>query len=197
VRARAIVGTGGPATPIHAKDVTKFVGRVRPTMVQGPAHNAYALEGLVAAAKRLEYSRISPDVGASFVAVAEGLLWVMVLDDRFRRSGGPYAGQAAAHEHGRCLAGLRYVWNLLKHADLDDMVDLTEGAAWPIQWPVTWFELSWKPLASLPGMPKAQTSVAQVQSYVDHLAEKPVRHTLSGAMDFIRAEAVHRRDQAR
>jgi hypothetical protein len=71
-------------------------------------------------------------VGDFFVAVAEGLLWVMVLDGRFRRVGGPYAKHAHGHEHGTYLPGLRYVWNLLKHADLDDVVDITESTGWPI-----------------------------------------------------------------
>src|ERR1017187_7061623 len=100
--------------------------------------NAYVLEGLAIAATRLSESRTNPDVCAGFIATSEALLWVMVLDDRFQRKGGPYKRNRSAHPYGRGIPGMRHIWNLLKHADLDDLLDITQGAAFPIQFPATW-----------------------------------------------------------
>jgi hypothetical protein len=145
------------------------------------------LEGLAGAASRLEGSRLDRDVCASFVATSEALMWVMVLDDRFNRLG-PYVNNRRKHEYGRCIPGMRHIWNLLKHTDLDDMVDISTGAAWPIQWPMTFFELTWKPLEELPV--KSDAKQSQMSIYKEHLAGKPIRLTLGGAIDFVRIEAV-------
>jgi hypothetical protein len=56
---------------------------------RGLTPNAYVLEGLAGAAARLDHSRLIKDECGMFAATYEALMWVMVLDDRLRRSGGP------------------------------------------------------------------------------------------------------------
>lgn len=159
------------------------------TTVRGPTRNAYVLEGLAGATSRLEASRLDRDVCTSFIAASEALMWVMVLDERFKPFG-PYVQNRVNHEYGRGIPGMRYIWSLLKHEDLDDFVHVTEGAAFPIRFPAPFFELTWKPLAELPRMPAKERSTEQESNYEQYVAGKAIRMTLGGAIDFIRKEAV-------
>jgi len=174
-------------TPLSGTEPDAVAPVSAEAIAAGLTHNAYVLEGLAGAASRLEASRTDRDVCTSFIATCEALMWVMVLDDRFNRFG-PYINNRAKHEYGRGIPGMRHIWNLLKHTDLDDLVDVSDGAAWPIQWPITFFELTWKPLAELPI--KSDAKKSQTSNYDQYLAGKPIRLTLGGAIDFIRREAV-------
>jgi hypothetical protein len=162
---------------------------------QGLTPNAYVLEGLAGAADRLDHSRLTKDECGMSVATYEALLWVMVVDDRLRRSGGPYVSHRNKHRYGRSLPGMRFAWNALKHSELDAIIDTTPGAAFPIQFPVTWFEMRWKPTSMIPLFGDEWKS--QRENYEANLATKPVRLTLGGVIDFIRREANQRGYQRR
>ncbi len=151
--------------------------------------DSYVLEGLERAAARLEQSRRSRNECDSFVAVSEALLWVMALDDRLKGDG-RYTSSRAKDDGGRAIKGMRHAWNLLKHTDLERLIDLSDhGAAWPMQWPATWFELRWKAIADLPTL---KTGKGQAAVYESDVAGRPVRLTLGRAIAFVRQEAARR-----
>jgi hypothetical protein len=150
----------------------------------------YVVEGLDKAASRLEQSRLSREAVDSFIAVAECLLWLMVIDDRlYRLRGGAYQTRRATDGRGSAMPGMRHAWNLLKHADLNDLVDVSEGAGFPMQFPLVWIELVWKPFRQLPLLDADKRSSHQEARYQSRLEGKPVRLTLVGAIDFARLEA--------
>ena len=147
----------------------------------------YVLTGLERAAERLDASRTAADEGECAIGISEALFWAMLVDDRFS-SDGRYSSGRAKHPYGKMLPGLRHAWNLLKHSDIDGLVNRADGAAWPHQWPVTWWEWTWKTLDVLPALRDVQGS--QLDCYRDHVAGHPVRLTLAEAIAFIRAEAM-------
>ncbi len=113
------------------------------------------LEGLAMAVDRLRESHKMEDNCLSFVAISETTMWLYVLDRRFSSSGS-YSTSRRTDPGGQAILGLRHIWNALKHGDLDDVVDFTRGAAWPMgRGPPVGFNLTGNPMTPSPHFPSS------------------------------------------
>jgi hypothetical protein len=128
------------------------------------------------ALERLEAARFSRDPADSFGPLADALQWAVLLDGWHERHTRDYRRHRDADEGGQVLPGLRHAWNVVKHSDVETLVDVTDGAQFPMQFPVTFHEITWKPLAKLPPLPKLNPRGTQV--YRMGLEDKPVRLTM-------------------
>lgn len=155
-----------------------------------PAFPGYILTGMAAAQNRAEKAWQSGSREACFVAVSEVVMWVMVLDER-RHDDAAYVAVRDGSDAGQIVVGLRHIWNCLKHTTLDHLMDRAEGFSFPMTFPMTFFEMRWRPFDDLPPVKRRNSwTDRQEDAYRSHLAGKMVRTTLPAAVNFMHAAGV-------
>lgn len=154
-------------------------------MVPGPT-GEYIRRGLTAAISRLTEARDRQEQAAWFVAASEAVFWLMLNDEL--RWGDAYERWRDAQPAGVCVVGLRYLWNLIKHHPIVELVEFTGGVAWPIEWPAVWFDATWPNRGQLPAPDPTRASSRRAQAlvaaYDNAVAGQRVRSTLVEAATF-------------
>jgi hypothetical protein len=153
-----------------------------PYATHGPP---YVSTGLAAAEARLKMALANGGPDDSFVAIFETVMWLVVMDERFRKVHRYLLWkEGEAHD---VLEGCWHAWNLPKHCRLDKIVDVTPGAQWPLSWDVGWGEVRWKAFDDLPLMASRYREEKHYPERVDcyrrALQGNPVRLTIPVAID--------------
>jgi hypothetical protein len=135
---------------------------------------------------RLESARHSKEPADSFAALSEVLKHVVLLDKWHANVvGNNYGTLRDSSQVGMSILGLYHARNLLEHdQQLADLVDVTEGLQFPIQFPFSFHEITWKPIAALPKTTRKKEERLQ-KAYAQNLQNKPVRLTLLAVSDFL------------
>jgi hypothetical protein len=147
-----------------------------------------ALRGFREAHARHDDLRLSADPESLYVSAAECVYWAATIDEQIRGRRG-YANFQANHLGGQLLPGVRYVRNVKTHG-LPMTMQKIVGKVYPITFPLPGFEVVWLPLDALPA-PRDKTNKytqAQADSYGQHLAGQPTRHTfrlLADGFDYL------------
>jgi hypothetical protein len=150
---------------------------------------------LARAELRLESARSSRNPDDSFGPLGAALQWSVLLDDWHENAETSYPARRDSDRRGRMLPGLRYAWNLVKHADVSALVSVASGCAYPIQYPLSYHEVDWKRLAELP--PPQIPNRRGATAYRLYLEGQPVRLALSFALAFFSELATGNEDQLR
>lgn len=146
-----------------------------------------ALAGFDGAHERHSEVRLLAEPLASFVPLAEAVYWAGIVDEQLRRSWQAY-DTVREHLPGGCaLPGVRYARNLKTH-QLPLTLTTVDGAAFPVVLPMVFREVVWLPADALPLPDKpSKHTPRQRASYEEHLAGRPVRHTLDSLREFFDA----------
>ena len=112
--------------------------------------------------------RISTDPDEAFLGIFESLNWAVALVDRVGRDADVWR---RGTPEGELIAGFRYARNAVHH-DWSDALHVTPGAMLPSPLPFGLFEWRWRPKL------EAKRTTGE-RHYLSHLADKPVRFTLS------------------
>lgn len=116
------------------------------------------------------------------IPAVEVIYWACVLDEQLESRDPAYR---ASTEYGRrVMLGTRFARNRATH-QLPMLIKKISGAMFPIRFPMRFEEMVWLPVASLPSGRPARR---QEQEYTQHLAGKPVRHTIDQIADWFAAE---------
>ena len=101
----------------------------------------------------------------------------------------PYVKQRDQDREGCVLHGLRYVWNLLKHHPVEEVVRIdSSGMSFPITFPMVFHEVVWRPFATLPLPPCKFLDPESADVYQRLMEDGPVRHTFTSGEDFLLRE---------
>ena len=140
-------------------------------------------EALKDAITRFEQSRASRNPADSFAPLGDAVSWITRLDRDLDKACSKYRESRDKHEFGQEVPGHRFVRNLLDHdCKTIDLVDVVNGAHFPVRYPVYLFELNWKTLAAAPNLKKTEQLLAE--SYGKHLTGRLARETLREVLAF-------------
>jgi hypothetical protein len=116
--------------------------------------------GFLAARERFETARLGRDPVRPFHPLFEALAWAVTLDERLGYPDDPQ------------LRGLRYARNAVHHQWADALELDDSGAAFPITFPMVFFEWRWTRELPPPKQKRDEPF------YREHLAGHPARHAL-------------------
>jgi hypothetical protein len=98
--------------------------------------------------------------------------WACVLDEQLEARDPVY--QASAVYGRKIMSGTRFARNRANH-QLPMLIERVPGFVPPIRFPLRTEEMVWLPFERLPS---GQPAPSQEREYKEHLAGKPVRHTI-------------------
>ena len=142
------------------------------------------------AIQRLSEARLNQDTSKCYAPLAETLFWIVRLDDwwskAFPAGVDQYRQERNASVHGRVIRGTHFVRNLVTHEhDYFSLVEITEGAQFPLQLPFAFFEVRWKPSIALPKLNRFDRD--GMTAHTQYLEANPVRLTMLDALRFFRS----------
>ena len=137
---------------------------------------------------RIEQARIANEESDWFVAAAEAILWLMLADELNWNATGYVEHRDRGDPRGPALLGFRYLWNLIKHYPIIEVIDFESGAGWPWKFPVVWQEAHWKRREDLPELDakyrQRPSTRAQAAAYDAWLAGRLLKVTIPAAATF-------------
>lgn len=145
----------------------------------------HARHGLTLALDRLEQARRSESDW--FAATGEAIFWLMLADE-LNWYQPDYPQHLLVDPGGPRIYGFRYLWNLVKHYPITEVIEFAPGAMGPMRFPVTWWEGTWKLRQDLPplgGKYRANPIThGQAAAYDAWVAGQLVRVTIPAAASF-------------
>lgn len=138
-----------------------------------------AWQAFARAKERYEATEHSKDMLDVFAPLCEALWWARSVDEGFEETDdrSEYEALRDAHADGRVMRGLRFARNRSGHQRAMT-VEQTDGATWPMKWPVSWVSVTWRPLDDLPtGYPDSKGE----EHYKKYLAGDAASNTLDAA----------------
>lgn len=150
---------------------------------------AIALHGLRGS---IETLRNTTDVLEGSAALGSGAFWACALDEHLRAHDDEHETRRDADEDGRLLPGLRLVRNAVTHGAVV-AVGSASGIVWPVQWPITWSHLAYRPLDELlgswvGGREKRRDNARQDDIYRRFIEGNPVNVPLLAAFRWFQRE---------
>jgi len=142
----------------------------------GPPTVALAtlISGFQQALTRWAEARVQTDPLVAFYALFAALAWTYTIDEFLKDRDG--------HHPSHCeLRGLRFARHRVHHNWADALRLDRSGAAFPIQFPMTFFEWRWRPVRDLPPGQRSKDEIP----YRNHLADRPARLTLLAVSDYV------------
>ena len=128
-----------------------------------------------------EAARHTPDSDAGLKSVCHAIIWACCLDEFHVKQTPNYATWLLQQTEARALSGLRFARNRAIH-QFTPLLQVTGGASFPLRLPSAFFEIKWRPRATLPPPdPKhalGKKFAVQAADYDTLLANSPVRLTL-------------------
>jgi hypothetical protein len=144
-------------------------------------------EAMKDAINRFEHARASRNPADSFAPLGDAVSWITRLDRDLDKVCSKYRACRDKHEFGQKVPGHRFVRNLLDHdCKTIDLVDVVNGANFPLRYPVCLFELKWKTLAASSNLKKTEQLLAE--SYGKHLTGRLARETFREVLAFFADE---------
>jgi hypothetical protein len=126
-----------------------------------------------------------PDKEGAYLAIVEAAMWASALDEHLsKRDGAVYERRRDAHEHGRCLLGLRVARNRHAHELTVTTAEHLDGVRLPVYLPFRLGGWSWLPTEQMPPSEKPQNPHC-LATYDEELAERQCENTLERIRSFL------------
>jgi hypothetical protein len=139
-----------------------------------------ALLGFHGARVRHEAVRTDAAPLQTFLPLAEAVYWARVLDEALAKTWAGYERALSGAPCAQLVPGVRYARNVKTHR-LAMTLGTVDGVVFPATPPIAMREVVWLPSSELPASDhRGSVAEAQRTAYDNHLAGRPVRHTLDG-----------------
>ncbi len=150
------------------------------------------LRGLGEASQQIDEARGERDPDAIFIAVFNGLNWIVSIDE-WINSSDDRARWDARPEFLDLLRALRFARNRVHHQWATALV-LKEGASFPLKFPAPLITWMWLPRGELPLPSAKHPDDAGAAAYDRHLAGKDFALAVSETQSAFLMEGVQRTD---
>ena len=118
--------------------------------------------------------RLSRDTASALKTVCHALFWACALMEFHKKNTAGYVAFRDSDPAAGVIAGVRYGRNRAIH-QFPQLLQITEGAQFPIKLPAPFFEISWRLRSDLPPPDPGHDDLAD--EYERNLQGRPVRFT--------------------
>jgi len=125
----------------------------------------------------MERGRLQRDTEAALKTICHALLWACSLMEFHAKHTSGYSEFRDADPIRGVVAGIRYGRNRALH-QFPQLLQISNGARFPLQFPAPFFEIEWRPRRLLPLPDPGFDVAALARDYEAHLEGKSVRVTL-------------------
>jgi len=127
--------------------------------------------------------RLSRDTASALKRVCHALLWACALMEFHKTNTAGYVAFRDSDPAAGVIAGVRYGRNRAIH-QFPQLLQITEGAQFPIKFPAPFFEISWRPRSDLPAPDPGRDDPVLADEYERNLQGLPVRFTFDALDQF-------------
>lgn len=128
-------------------------------------------------------TRMGNDPEVALKNVGYTILWACALDEFYQKTHSDYEVTRKKASDSNVIAGIRYARNRAIH-QFTQLLYITDGAEFPISFPITFFEIRWKANSDLPMPDKKFKQTKLEMSYINYLENKSVQHTFQDLINY-------------
>lgn len=121
-------------------------------------------------------TRLNNNEEVALKNVGQALLWGAAILEFYEKKNKDFSEWAKMDEASHVIMGFKYARNRVVHQFLQ-LLHISNGAVFPIEFPAPFFEICWLPLESLPNPDKGHEHKSKAEAYKRGLENKSVRFT--------------------
>ena len=120
--------------------------------------------------------RLDNNTEQALKSVGQSMFWACNLMEFYEKYSSEYKKIRDSDQAIDVVKGIKYARHRVTHQFIQ-LLYATEGMAFPIMFPASFFEIRWKPLNQLPPPDKGHEHKSEGEAYKKKLEDQPVRLT--------------------